>query len=211
MINFLILIFGLTMIYLALRSRYDSYIKAIAFQGVILFALVMLDAGEIDTFTTVFLAVEALGFKAVLIPFMLLRIVRKNNLVQETDPHIPQFSSVVIATIILLLGFYMAFWVAGTGEDIKPLYFGISISNMVVSLFIIVTRKNIITHVMGFMLLENAIFLLSLSIAVEMPLIVSMGVLLDLFLVLFILGLFVGKIQSAFDNVRSDKLTDLRD
>ena len=120
MINFLILIFGLTMIYLALKSRYDSYIKAIAFQGVILFALVILDEGEIDTFTTIFLAVEALGFKAIVIPFMLLRIVRKNNLIQETDPHIPQFSSVVIATVIMLLGFYMAFRVAGSGEDIKP-------------------------------------------------------------------------------------------
>lgn len=211
MINFLILIFGLTMIYLALTSRYDSYIRMIALQGFILFALVMLDIGEIDIFTLLFLSIETLGFKTVLIPLVLLRIVRNNNLFRETDPHIPQFYSVVIATAVMLFGFYMAFWAAGSGEGIKPLYFGISVSNMAISLFIIVTRKNIITHVMGYMLLENAVFLLTLSIAVDMPLIVNLGVLLDIFIALFILGLFVGKIQSAFEDVRADKLTDLRD
>jgi len=64
---------------------------------------------------------------------------------------------------------------------------------------------------MGYMMLENGIFLLSLSVAKEMPLVVNIGVLLDVFVCIYILGLFVTKIQSTFEELHVDKLTLLKD
>jgi hydrogenase-4 component E len=61
------------------------------------------------------------------------------------------------------------------------------------------------------MMLENGIFLLSLSIARDMPFIIDLGVLLDIFTGVYLLGLFVNKIQDQFDRQDIDTLTKLRD
>jgi hydrogenase-4 component E len=64
---------------------------------------------------------------------------------------------------------------------------------------------------MGFVMMENGIFLLSLSFAGEMPFIVNLGVLLDLFIAVFLLGLFVSRINSTFDELEVDMLSELKD
>ena len=61
------------------------------------------------------------------------------------------------------------------------------------------------------MLIENGIFLLALSIAKEMPFIVAMGVLLDIFMAVYIFGLFVNKIQDVFTEIKIDNLSNLKD
>jgi hydrogenase-4 component E len=66
---------------------------------------------------------------------------------------------------------------------------------MLAAMFIIVNRKKVITHVLGYMIFENGIFLLSLSMAGEMPIIVDLGVMLDLFVGIFLLGIFVNAIH----------------
>ncbi|MGA2142956.1 MAG: hydrogenase, partial [Brevinematales bacterium] len=88
---------------------------------------------------------------------------------------------------------------------------GISFSVIFISLFLIISKKNIVTHVLGYMMLENGIFLLSLSIARDMPFIIDLGVLLDIFTGVYLLGLFVNKIQDQFDRQDIDTLTKLRD
>jgi len=64
---------------------------------------------------------------------------------------------------------------------------------------------------MGYMIIENGIFLLSLATAKEMPAIVSIGVSLDVFMVILIAGLFANKIKSTFEDQDIEKLTDLKD
>ena len=59
--------------------------------------------------------------------------------------------------------------------------------------------------------MENGIFLLSLSVAKEMPMIVNLGVLLDVFIAVFILGLLVKHINTKFDDLEIAHLSDLRD
>jgi hydrogenase-4 component E len=117
----------------------------------------------------------------------------------------------VIASLIFAFGFFLGYWSLDFAQDIKPLYFGVSVSTMMTGLLVIMTRKKLVTHVAGFMMLENGIFLLALSMAREMPLLVNLGVLLDVFMGVFLLGLFVTKIKSTFDEAKIDALTNLRD
>jgi len=94
---------------------------------------------------------------------------------------------------------------------VQPLYFGMSISVMMVSLLLIVRRKRIITHILCYMTLENGIFLLSLSVANEMPLLINLGVLLDLFVAIYLLVIFFNMIQEMYDGNNIDVLTELKD
>ncbi len=211
MIQFAIILFGVTMLYVASTSRLEAYIKAIAVQGIILFFLVLSDAGHSPLLTVLFLSIETIGVKAVLIPLFLSTIVRKSGTLREVEPYIPNFFSLLITSLIFALGFYIAYWSGDSVNNIRPFYFGISISTIISGMFIIVSRKKIITHVMGYMFVENGIFLLTLSIAKEMPFIVALGVLLDIFIAIYLLGLFVTKVQYAFSEIDVDTLSNLKD
>jgi hydrogenase-4 component E len=199
------------MLYVFAASRIEAFIKALALQGLILFLLVVIDIHEIIWINIAFLVLETLIIKTIVIPWFLLRTIRRNEIGREVEPYLSQFYSLLIASAIFVFAFVTAFWAAQVEGDIKPLYFGVSISMIIASLFLIVTRKRIITHILCFMMLENGIFLLSLSVANEMPMLVNLGVLLDLFVGVFLLVIFFNKIQSLYDGSHIDVLTQLKD
>lgn len=211
MSDFLIVLLGTTMLYIFAVGRIEAYVKTLSLQGLILFLLVLLDIKEINWLNILFLSFETLVIKAIVIPVFLLTAIRKNEIGREVEPYISQFYSLLIAIGIFVLGFIAAFWSAQVGEFIKPLYFGVSIVLIISSLFLIINRKRIITHILCYMLLENGIFLLSISVANEMPLLVNLGVLLDLFVGIYLFVLFFNKIQEMYDGNHIDVLTELRD
>ena len=211
MTEILIVFFGITMLYVSMTSRLEAYIRILALQGLILFLMVLLDHSEMTVFNLVFLGAETLIFKAIIIPVFLMYIVRRNNVHREIQPYFPNFYSVLITTIIFAFGFITAFWASSYASNVRPLYFGVSISTIITGLFIIISRKKIITHVMGYIMIENGIFMLAMSVVNEMPMIVNLGVLLDLFAAIYLLGVFVARINSTFDELHIDSLSNLRD
>ena len=211
MINFLIILFGITMIYVSVSTRLESYVKVIAVQGLILFLLVILEHGSIDLANLLFLSFETLVVKAIAIPLFLMYIMQKNDVFREVHPYVTQYSSLIISSVILASGFYIAYWSVDAVSNIRPFYFGISISTIITGLFIIISRAKIITHVMGYMMMENGIFLLALSIAKELPFIVALGVLLDIFIAVYLLGLMINKIKESYSDVNIGTLARLKD
>lgn len=211
MIPFMLILFGLTMLYTGVTSRVEAFIKVLAAQGIILFVLVLLDFGDDSIANMLFILFETLIVKGGLIPVILFIVVRKNNIFREIEPNIPFYFSLFITSMIFALGFYVTYITVGIKGTVRPLYFGISISTIVTGFVIIMTRKKVITHVMGYIVIENGIFLLTLSVAKEMPFIVSLGVLLDIFIGIYLLGLFVNKIQDTFSGLNISSLTKLKD
>jgi hydrogenase-4 component E len=211
MTDILIILLGTTMLYVFAVSRIEAYVKTLALQGFLLFLLVITDIQEINWFNIAFLSIETLVIKAVVIPYFLLSVIRKNEIAREVEPYITQFYSLIFASAIFIFGFVAAFWAAKTNAGIKPLYFGVSIMLIVSSLFLIINRKTIITHILCYMMLENGIFLLSLSVANELPLLVNLGVLLDLFVGIYLFVIFFNKIQEMYDGSHIDELTELKD
>jgi hydrogenase-4 component E len=211
MSDILIILLGTSMLYVFAVSRIEAYVKTLALQGFLLFLLVIIDIKEINWFNIAFLSLETLVIKAIVIPYFLLTVIRKNEIAREVEPYITQFYSLMFASAIFVFGFVAAFWAAKTNAGIKPLYFGVSIMLIVSSLFLIINRKTIITHILCYMMLENGIFLLSLSVANELPLLVNLGVLLDLFVGIYLFVIFFNKIQEMYDGSHIDELTELKD
>ena len=211
MTDILIILLGTSMLYVFTVSRIEAYVKTLALQGFLLFLLVIIDIQEINWLNIAFLSLETLVIKAIIIPYFLLSVIRKNEIAREIEPYITQFYSLIVASAIFIFGFVAAFWAAKTNAGIKPLYFGVSIMLIVSSLFLIINRKTIITHILCYMMLENGIFLLSLSVANELPLLVNLGVLLDLFVGIYLFVIFFNKIQEMYDGSHIDELTELKD
>ncbi len=211
MTDILIILLGTTMLYVFAVSRIEAYVKTLSVQGLLLFLLVIVDIREINWLNIAFLSLETLIIKAIVIPYFLLSVIRKNEIGREIEPYISQFYSLLIASAIFIFGFVAAFWSVKIGSDIKPLYFGISIVIIISSLFLIINRKKIITHILCYMMLENGIFLLSLSVANELPMLVNIGVLLDLFVGIYLFAIFFNKINEMYDGGHIDVLTELKD
>lgn len=211
MTDLLIILLGTTMLYVFAVNRLEAYVKVLALQGLILFLIVLVDIQRLDWLNILFLSVETLGVKTIVIPWFLLVVIRKNEIEREVESYLSQFYSLLLASGILLFGFFAVFWVAKIQSGIQPLYFGMSIVLIVSSLFLIVNRKTIITHILCYMMLENGIFLLSLSVANELPLLVNLGVLLDLFVGVYLFVIFFNKIQEMYDGSHVDVLTELKD
>ncbi len=211
MTDILIILLGTTMLYVSSVSRIEAYVKMLAVQGFLLFFLVLVGVRGMSWLNISFLVFETLIVKGIVIPYFLLTVIRRNETPREIEPYISQFYSLLVASAIFVFGFVAAFWAARSGSAIKPLYFGVSIVMIIMSLFLIVNRKRIITHILCYMMLENGIFLLSLSVANELPMLVNIGVLLDLFVAIYLFAIFFNKINDIYDGSHVDVLTELKD
>ncbi|MDO5437928.1 MAG: hypothetical protein Q4F80_07010, partial [bacterium] len=187
MINLLIVLFGVSMLYMATSSRIGAQINMLRLQGVILCLITFIAHGPENFFMLLFLLLETFIVKALVIPSFLSRVAKKNNIRRDNNPNFPNFYTLVISTIVLFTGFLIANIHSKYMTNISSLYFGISVSTIITSFLFIAIKKKLLTHVIGFAMLENGIFLLSLAVAKEMPLIVNLGVLLDVFVAVFIL------------------------
>jgi hydrogenase-4 component E len=209
--NALIVLFGLTMLYISATSRIQAHIKILSFQGLLLFLICIFSAGKANLISFIFLSFETLVIKTFVIPMFLTKILHQNQIYRDDEPHIPNFYSLVISSILLFAGFLISNINYQAFDGINPIYFGVSISVIIISLFLITVRRKVLTNIIDFIAMENGIFLLSLSVAKEMPLIVKLGVLLDIFIAVFILGLFINTINKAFEDLNVSKLSDLKD
>ncbi|OGI03155.1 MAG: hypothetical protein A2Y25_08345 [Candidatus Melainabacteria bacterium GWF2_37_15] len=200
MISTLILLFGLINLVMSITGRIKGLITLLSIQGFILFLIIIFSHDISLDLNFLFLIFETLVIKTIVIPSLLKIILFENNIFRETEPYIPNFYSLVISSIMLF-----------TGIILMPFYLGVSISTILISLFFITTKKKLLTNVIGFAMLENGIFLFSLSVAEEMPVIVNMGILLDVFIAIFILGLLVKKINTVFNDSNTCALCNLKD
>jgi hydrogenase-4 component E len=178
-------------------------------QGVILFGLSFIELIKINPVNLTFILFETIVFKGIAVPVFLNYIIKKNHIVREAQPFVPDFLSVVIITSIILGSFILSNVL--TGVHIQKMFFLVAVSALFSGLFIIMTRKKIVTHIMGYLVIENGVFILSLSAGNKMPMLVNSGIMLDIFVSVLVLGVFVNRIGNTFEEMNVDNLTNLKD
>lgn len=196
---------------MATSSRTIAQINMLKMQGLLLCLITVFYHREQEIIMFLFLILETFIVKAVMVPMFLKHVAIKNNIKRDSDPRFPHFYTLVVSSFIFLGGLLVSNIHSEYLKNVSTLYFGIAISTIIISFFFMTTKKKLITHVIGFAMLENGIFLLSFSVAKEMPMIVSLGVLLDVFIAIFTLGLLVGKFEKGFHNPDVCQLCNLKD
>lgn len=196
---------------MATSSRTLAQVNMLRIQGILLCMITVFYHREHEMLMFLFLILETFIVKAVLVPMFLKHVAVKNNIKRDSDPRFPHFYSLAISSFIFFGGLLVSNIHSEYLKNVSTLYFGIAISTIIISFFFITTKKKLITHVIGFAMLENGIFLLSFSVAKEMPMIVSLGVLLDVFIAIFALGLLVGQFEKGFHNPDVCNLCNLKD
>lgn len=209
MINILLILFTITLLYIGIANRLFTYTNILAFQGLILFGVAFLELTEMNWGNLLFVLLETLIFKSILIPYFLRYIIKKNKITRETEPFLPYFISLFIITAIIVGTFLLSNSLQS--KHFKSVYFVVALSTLFTGLYIIISRKKIITHVMGYLIIENGVFILSMAVGNEMPMMVNIGILLDIFVSVFTLGIMVNKVGDVFKEVDVEQLNQLKD
>ena len=225
--NIFIILLGLSMLYIASTSRLKAHINMLSLQGWLLFficifgltheswfnAQILQDIKNnwVHIFGIAFITLETLGVKSLVIPLFLNKVLNKTHAHRDSDANIPHFYALVISSLILFGGFMIANIQSPVLKMISSLYFGVSVSIIITSLWLITIKRTVLSNIISFITMENGIFLLSLAVAKEMPIIVNLGVLLDIFIAVFILGLLVKEIDTEFEDLEVSQLSDLKD
>ena len=209
MTNVLLIIFIISLLYVSIANRIITYVRVLALQGFILFGVTFLQLKDIQTWNLVLILLETIVFKTIAIPVFLSYLIKRNKITRETEPYLPHFVSLIIITMIVVITVLLANSIQDTHLD--KIFFIVSLSTLFTGLYFIASRKKIITHVMGYLMIENGVFVLSLAVGNEMPNLVNLGIMLDVFASVLILGIFLNKIGDVFKAVDVDQLSNLKD
>jgi len=209
MIDVLLITFIITLFYIAIANRMLTYLKVLAFQGVLLFVVVFIQLNEINPVNLALILLETIVFKSIAVPLFMAYVLKRNNITREAEPYLPNFVSLIITTLIVVVTILLANGVKDTHLD--KIFFVVALSSLFTGLYFIATRRKIITHVIGYLIIENGVFVLSLAVGNEMPMLVNLGIMLDIFASVLILGIFMNKIGDVFKDVDVDQLSSLKD
>jgi len=208
--HLLISLLVLTNLFMVSTSRLRAPISIVALQGILLgFFPYFLHWGTFSPHTVI-LSVVGIAIKGIVIPLLLIRAVRGVAVERELKPYIGYTLS--IALCIFITGF--VFW-AGRFAHISPLFpspsmISLSLCISLTGLFLIVTRTQALTQIIGYLVLENGIFAFGISLPVGMSVLVEMGVLLDLLVGVFIMGIVLYHINREFDTISTKSLETLK-
>jgi hydrogenase-4 component E len=209
MTNVLLIIFIISLLYVSIANRIITYVRVLALQGFILFGVTFLQLKDIQTWNLVLILLETIVFRALAVPMFLGYLINRNKITRETEPYLPHFISLIIITMIIVITVLLANSIQDSHLD--KIFFIVSLSTLFTGLYFIASRKKIITHVMGYLMIENGVFVLSLAVGNEMPNLVNLGIMLDVFASVLILGIFLNKIGDVFKAVDVDQLSNLKD
>ena len=209
MINVLLITFIITLFYISIANRMLTYLKVLAFQGVLLFVVVFIQLNEINPVNLALILLETIVFKSIAVPLFMAYVLKRNNITREAEPYLPNFVSLIITTFIVVVTILLA---NGVKDDhLEKIFFVVALSSLFMGLYFIATRRKIITHVIGYLIIENGVFVLSLAVGNEMPMLVNLGIMLGIFASVLILGIFLNKIGDVFKDVDVDQLSSLKD
>lgn len=204
-----LIVFAITMIYFFLAKRASKYIKLLAIQGGLLFVIALINLMEINLFGLLLILLETLLVKAIIIPWFLNKLRRSNSINRMEESRIPVFYSILIMTGIIIVCFASGYFIEN--QFIQLRFFTVALSTIVGGIYFIIIFNNIFNHIIGFLIMENGAFLLSLAVGGEFPFLVSMAVLIDLLMAFLVLGVFINKIGNTFDSMSLTSLSNLKD
>ena len=209
-IDIILIFLVLTNLTLLGASRLRNAIRLMAAQGVVLGLLPLLLHGGLS-WPGVLLGLGSAGIKGILFPFLLNRALRETRTRREIEPFVGPVLSLLIGVGVLTLAFGFGSRLPLPWAAPSALLVPVGLFTMWTGLFLIMARRKALTQVLGYIVMENGIFTLGMVVVEAMPLLVELGVLLDIFVAVFVMGIIVFHIQREFDHIDVSQLDALRE
>jgi hydrogenase-4 component E len=190
-------------------TRLSSCIRGLAAQGWLLGLLALLLAPRLSVHA-VGLALGTVVVKAIVLPWFLSRAIREAAVRREIEPLVGFIASQLLGALAVALAFAIASRLPLPTVQ-HPLLVPVSLATLMIGFIVLTTRRKALTQVVGYLILENGIYLFGLTQTESVPFLIEVGVLLDVFVGVFIMGIVVFHINREFDSLDATRLTELTD
>ena len=190
-------------------TRLTTCIRAVAVQGGLL-GVLPLALHPQWSIHTLGLAAGTILVKAIVLPRFLTWAIREAAVRREVEPRVGYVASLVLGIVAVAVASAVATRMPVPGEH-PVLLLATSLSCVIMGLLVLATRAKALIQVVGYLMLENGIYVFGLTNMERVPFLVEVGVLLDVFVGVFIMGIVVFHINREFDSLDSARLTELKD
>ncbi len=193
------------------QRRLSACVDLFALQSVFLAVTAALVAFLTGAHHIYIAAALTIVIKAIVLPRILKAVIERLNVKRELVLNINIPSSLLICGALVILAFYITQPVISLGFLLTQDSLAIALSIVLIGFFIMIARKKAVTQVIGFLVIENGLFLGATAAAYGMPLIVELGVFFDILVAGLIIGVYTHRLQDTFDSVDTSKLTGLKE
>jgi hydrogenase-4 component E len=191
-------------------SRLGACIRAAAAQGFLLGFLPLLVHDHATPLRVLGLALGSMGIKGIVFPWLLFRALREAEVTREVEPYVGYVASLVAGVLMIGASFWMCERLPFPATIASPCLAPVALFSIFAGLFLIVSRKRAVNQVLGFLVLENGIYTFGVGVMAETPFLVELGVLLDAFVAVFVMGIAVYHINREFDHIDVNRLDRLK-
>jgi hydrogenase-4 component E len=151
------------------------------------------------------------SLKVLLIPYLLHRLIDRLNVKWDVETLINIPTTLLIGIVLVIFAFNVTLPIAKLSASIAGGTLGIALACVLLSFMMMITRSKAVPQVIGFLAMENALFFAATSATYGMPMVVELGIALDVLVGMLILGVFMFQIREQFDSLDIAHLEKLKD
>lgn len=191
------------------QARLVSAIHAFAWQGALIATLTLIVAQAEQSSHLWFSALLTLALKALLIPWMLHRLVRRLQIARDSEALRWPTLAIMAAVALVIFSYWLVLPMVAQELTFTRNIVAISLAVVLIGLLMMVVRQQAVAQVLGFMSIENGLFLAAVSTTGGMPLFVELGVAFDVLVAMVLFGVFFFQIRESIDSLDVDRLNRL--
>ena len=217
LVDLLMVVVVLTNLTLLGASRLTHCVRVVAIQGVALGVLPLLVHADEVTARLVGFATVVIALKGFVFPWLLTRALREADVRRESEPFVGYSISLLLGVALLAVSLWIGSRLplpgaAEAGDAAAPPSFAVpvALSTLLCGLLILVARRSALNQVLGYLVFENGIYAFGVPLVKDAPLLVEMGVLLDVFVGVFVMGIALFHIQRELRHLDADRLSTLK-
>jgi hydrogenase-4 component E len=193
------------------QRRILSLINLFAMQGLVLSVSTAIVAYSSQQHHLYYSAALTLVLKVLLLPWILHRLIRKLNVKWDVETMFNIPITMLVGIALVVFAFNLAAPISQMAGTITRSTLGIAMASVLLSFLMMITRSKAVPQVVGFLAMENGLFFAATSATYGMPMVVELGIALDVLVGMFILGIFFFQIRTAFDSLDLKHMEKLKE
>ena len=193
------------------QRRILSLINLFMAQGMVLFASTVVVAAATGQNHLYWSALLTLVLKVMLLPWILHRLIRRLNVKWDVETLINIPTTMMIGLVLVIFSFNLALPISALAGTITRSTLGVALAAVMLAFLMMITRSKAVPQVIGFLAMENGLFFAATSATYGMPMVVELGIALDVLVGMVILGVFFFQIREQFDSLDIRHLEQLKE
>lgn len=193
------------------QRRIVSLVNLLALQGLMLTAATLLVAWRTGETHLYLSALLTFALKVLFLPWLLHRLIRRLQVYWDTEPLLNIPGTMLVGVLIVVFAFGLAQPIAELASTATRSALGIAVAVILLAFLMMITRTKAMSQVIGFLSMENGLFFGAMSATRGMPMVVELGIALDILVAMLVLGVFFFQIREQFDSLDLHHLESLKE